>query len=276
MLKVNNLSYEINGRSILKEVSFEVNKGEMVAVLGANGAGKSTLMNLISGEKSTSNGIIEFHNQNIKHVNSLLLAKSRALLSQQFSVSLAFTVKELVLMGRYPHFVSNPSPNDLKIVKKVMDICGVNTLADRSITSLSGGEQQRVHLARVLAQIWNNSEALLLLDEPVSALDMRFQQQVLAIAKALSRQGMMVLVILHDVNLASMYADRILMLKQGRKVFDGTPIHVLTQDNISKIFSVSSEVHVDPMGGKPFVRFHEVSFDLIENNLKSSSNDRQK
>lgn len=258
MLKVQNLTYEINGIRLLNEISFMIGSGEMVAILGANGAGKSTLMNLLSGEKRSTRGNVELNGKALVKHESLALAKARAMLSQQFSVSLAFTVRELVLMGRYPHFQSSPSAIDQQVVQEVMEICGITRLSDRVIMSLSGGEQQRVHLARVLAQIWKNSNALLLLDEPVSALDMRFQQQVLAIAKSLSRKGMMVLVILHDVNLAALYADRILMLKQGEKLYDGTPVSVLTQENIKTIFSVDSRVEIDSVTGNPFVRLDEV------------------
>src|SRR5690606_11166902 len=137
----------------------------------------------------------------------LELAKKRAMLAQQNNMSIAFKVREIVQMGRYPHYRSVPSQHDHEIVDEVKEACGITPMADRSYLSLSGGEQQRVQLARVLVQIWDNPDSLLLLDEPVSALDLQFQQQVLALAKALSRKGFMVVVVLHDINLAALYSD---------------------------------------------------------------------
>ncbi|MGE8244113.1 MAG: heme ABC transporter ATP-binding protein, partial [Sphingobacterium sp.] len=122
--------------------------------------------------------------------------------------------------------------------------------------------QQRVHLARVLAQIWDNPDAVLLLDEPISALDLHYQQKVLAIARALARKGFMVILIVHDVNFAAMYADRILMLKHGRKLFHGTPVEVLAQKEIYTIFSVESNVIMNPRTLKPYVQLEEMEIDL--------------
>src|SRR5690606_29945980 len=158
-----------------------------------------------------------------------ILSQCRALLSQQQQMTLSFKVDEIVLMGRYPHYKNVPQAHDLEVVAETMKLCGVASFADRDFLSLSGGEQQRVHLARVLAQIWDNPDALLLLDEPISALDLHYQQKVLGIAKALARKGLMVILIVHDVKFAAMYADRSLMLKNGRKLFHGSPWEVLAQ-----------------------------------------------
>jgi iron complex transport system ATP-binding protein len=125
-------------------------------------------------------------------------------------------------------------------------------LAERSYLSLSGGEQQRVQLSRILVQIWDIPNALLLMDEPVSGLDLQYQQQTLAIAKALSKRGFMVISILHDINLAAQYADRILMLKNGRKWYDGTASEVLNTKNIYEVFEIDSDVFTNPKTLKPF------------------------
>ncbi|RZF61348.1 heme ABC transporter ATP-binding protein [Sphingobacterium corticibacterium] len=258
MLRIEELSYEIKGHRVLKDVSLQVRKGEVVALLGANGAGKSTLMRLISGELKPSSGNITLFDKRIDKYENRTLAQGRAMLSQQHAINMAYTVKELVVMGRYPHFQSSPSVKDWKIVQETMAICGVADFADRVYLSLSGGEQQRVQLARVLSQLWDNPDALLLLDEPISALDLHYQQKVLSIAKSLSRQGFMVLVILHDINMASLYADRIIMLKNGRKWLDGTPNEVLNDKNIYTIFSVESSISVDNHSLKPHIFFKEM------------------
>ncbi len=227
MLTVENVSYEINKRTLLKNVSFSMRCGEVVAVLGANGAGKSTLLRMLSGEKKTSEGNILLNGKCISRYSASELALKRAVMSQHNVVNVDFLAREIVMMGRYPHYQNNPAVNDLDIVAKMMEICGVTHLEDRSILSLSGGEQQRVQLARVLAQIWDCPGALLLMDEPVSAMDLQYQQQTLAIVSAMARKNFMVIAVLHDINLAAQYADRLLMLKNGRKWNDGTPAEVL-------------------------------------------------
>ncbi|MGE8378264.1 MAG: heme ABC transporter ATP-binding protein [Sphingobacterium sp.] len=262
MLRVEKINYEVKGRKLLKDITFQVRKGEILAVLGANGAGKSTLMGLLCGEKKPDSGQIHFNGKLLSAYDAATLSKCRALMSQQQQMTLSFKVEEIVLMGRYPHYKNTPTVRDHQVVAETMELCGVTAFADRDFLSLSGGEQQRVHLARVLAQIWDNPDALLLLDEPISALDLHYQQKVLAIARALARKGFMVILIVHDVNFAAMYADRILMLKHGRKLFHGTPVEVLAQKEIYTIFSVESNVIMNPRTLKPYVQLKEMEIDL--------------
>lgn len=262
MLRVEKINYEVNGRKLLKDITFQVRKGEILAVLGANGAGKSTLMGVLCGEKKPDSGAVHLNGIALSEYEPTILAKCRALLSQQQQMTLSFKVQEIVLMGRYPHYKNRPTMHDYQVVEDIMELCGVSAFADRDFLSLSGGEQQRVHLARVLAQIWDNPDALLLLDEPISALDMHYQQKVLAITRALARKGFMVILIVHDVNFAAMYADRILMLKNGRKLFHGTPVEVLAQQEIYTIFSVESTVIMNPRTLKPFVQLEEMEIDI--------------
>jgi len=258
MLRVEKLNYEIKGRKLLKDVSLQVRRGEIIALLGSNGAGKSTLMRLLAGDQKPSSGAISLNGQSLTEYDPRALARCRGLLTQQQQVSLSFKVRELVLMGRYPHFKSLPQPRDLRIIEEVMVLCGISDFSDRVYMSLSGGEQQRVQLARVLAQVWDNSDSLLLLDEPISALDMHYQQKVLAIAKGLSRKGYMVILIVHDLNFAANYADRIVMLKHGRKLYDAPPIEVLNTNNIYTVFSVEAQVELDPHTLRPYVKLEEM------------------
>ncbi|WP_163410166.1 heme ABC transporter ATP-binding protein [Flavobacterium ajazii] len=246
MLRVESISYKINNRYLLKDITFSIRKGEMVAILGANGAGKSTLMKILCREKQPSEGRVVYDAKNLDDYSAKELASKRATLYQQNTVSLAFTVEEIVLMGRYVKEKDNTNISNELVLKETMEICGVSHLADRSMLTLSGGEQQRVHLARVLAQVWDNKEALLLLDEPVSSMDMLYQHQTLAIANALTKKGFMVVCVLHEINLAAQYADRVIMLKGGRKWWDGAPEEVLTNRNIFTAFGVHTQVHTDP------------------------------
>lgn len=263
MLRVENITYEINKRTLVKNLSFSMQCGEVVAVLGANGAGKSTLIKMLSREKDTSEGNIILNGKPINQYGSAELALKRAVMSQHNVVNIDFEVREIVMMGRYPHYHNNPSENDKNIVRQTMEVCGVTELEERSILTLSGGEQQRVQLARVLAQVWDCPGALLLMDEPVSGMDLQYQQQTLAIVTALARRGFMVITVLHDINLAAQYADRILLLKNGRKWNDGTPAEVLNTKNVYNIFSIEAEVNSHGQTLKPFVLPKNVHIDAL-------------
>lgn len=246
MLRAECIDYKLQNKQLLKDVSFSLRDGEMVAILGANGAGKSTLMSLLSGEKRPSQGRVVLDGKEISTYTKKALAGKRAMLKQQNNISLAFTVAEVVLMGRYGCYKEKPQARDLLAVSETMEICGLAHLSERSMLTLSGGEQQRVHLARVLTQLWDCKNGLLLLDEPVSSMDIQFQHQTLAIAAALARKGFTVVTVLHDINLAAQYANRILMLKAGRKWWDGTPSEVLNTQTLFSALAVHTNVHTDP------------------------------
>ncbi|WP_316816224.1 heme ABC transporter ATP-binding protein [Pedobacter nyackensis] len=252
MLVADSLTFKVGKRALVKDISFSMRPGELLVILGANGAGKSTLFRLLSGEKPPSTGSVKLQGKSIAEYSLSQLALQRAVLNQQNIVSMAFTVLEIVMMGRYPHYRNSPSLKDDEIAKEVMELTGISAFADRSYLSLSGGEQQRVQLARVLAQIWNVPNALLLMDEPVASLDLQYQQQTLAIAKMLTKRGFMVISILHDINLAGQYADRIIMLKNGRKWYDGTVAEVLSAKNIYEVFEINSDVYTNPRTLKHF------------------------
>lgn len=261
MLRAESVGYEIEKRPLLKDISFSLRPGEMVAILGANGAGKSTLMTLLSGEKQPNCGRVILDGKDISAYTKKELAGKRAMLKQHNTLSLAFTVAEVVMMGRYGCYGSKPLEKDLLAVTETMFVCGLTDLADRSMLNLSGGEQQRVHLARVLAQVWDCKNALLLLDEPLSSMDMQYQHQTLAIAAALAKKGFTVVSVLHDVNLASQYASRILMLKSGRKWWDGTPAEVLTSPHLFSAFAIHTNVHTDLKSLRVVVQPKEIYLD---------------
>lgn len=246
MLIAENLTYTIKKYPILKGVNFVIRPGEMVALLGANGAGKSSLIKLLNAESQASEGEINLFGAALNSYSTVSLAKMRATMAQQQHMSADFAVHEVVMMGRYPHYSNKPHDCDREAVEQTMEMCGIKHLEDRSIMSLSGGERQRVHLARVLAQLWGQSSALLLLDEPISAMDIKFQHHTLALARTLADKGWMVVAVLHDINLAAQYADRLFMMKNGRKLMDGTPSEVLNSRNIYTIFGIDAEVVVNP------------------------------
>jgi len=245
MLIADNLTYSVKGYTILKGINFVIRPGEMVALLGANGAGKSSLIKLLNAEQKPSDGSIHLCGADLMQYKAVSLAKIRATMAQHHHMSADFSVREVVLMGRYPHYDNSPKEQDIRAVEQTMKLCGVTHLEERSIMSLSGGERQRVHLARVLAQLWGQPDALLLLDEPISAMDIKYQHQTLALARALADKGWMIVAVLHDINLSAQYADRLFLMKNGRKMMDGTPAEVLTTRNIYTIFGIDVEVIID-------------------------------
>lgn len=239
MLEVNHLSYQIRNRQLLDRISFKANSGELLAIVGANGAGKSTLLKLSTRELKSSSGEIRLRNKSLSDYSEKDLARFRAVLPQQNAVAFPFLVSELVLMGRYPHFEFHPSEHDYAVVEKALRKVGMWAFASRVFTTLSGGEQQRVQLARVLAQIWDVSEGILFLDEPTTGLDLLHQHQMLELAREFTQKGFCVVVILHDLNLAAQYANQIVMLRAGHIEAIGSPRDVITVDIIKRVFDLN-------------------------------------
>lgn len=238
MIKVINAGYNAGKKVLLHNINLEVKQGELLAIIGANGAGKSTLMKLLSGDQKAHSGEILFNDTNINNISSGRLATKRAVLSQHNTISVSFSTEEIIMMGRYPHFEVRPKPEDIEIVKTVMAETGVQHLAGRDYSTLSGGEQQRVQLARVIAQIYDVPDAYLFLDEPTNGLDLLYQQQILSIARKLADKGYGVVAILHDINFASRYADNVLILKEGKVLALGSPNEVINTQNVQEAFQV--------------------------------------
>lgn len=253
MLKVEGVTYKVKERTVVRDVTFTIRPGEVVTLVGANGAGKSTLLRMISGEYKPAKGNILLYGKPLHQYDAGQLATMKATLSQHNAVNMDFLCREIVMMGRYPYHRNSPTEKDKQIVTETMEVCGVTPLAERSYMHLSGGEQQRVQLARILAQLWDRGKGLIILDEPVAGLDMLYQQQTMAIVKALAQKGYMVIAALHEINLAAQYADRILMMKNGRRWTDGTPCEVLTPLNIYAVYEVETEVAINPHTLTPYV-----------------------
>ncbi|MBN9384745.1 MAG: heme ABC transporter ATP-binding protein [Chitinophagaceae bacterium] len=260
MLRIEDISYRAGRIKILDALSCDILPGELTVLLGANGAGKSTLLRLISGERSPHAGKIWWGDRQLHSFAPAELARWRAVLTQHTVVSLPFTVEEIVLMGRYPHYRNSSSEKDRAIVAFCLEEMKVRHLAARYFYTLSGGEQQRVHMARVLAQLRGremdedrmpgNSPGLLLLDEPTSSLDWQHQQLCLQKARELAISGYTVVVVLHDLNLAAQFADRILLLKNGRLLTAGEPGSVLIPEFIQAAYGINVTVFYPE--GSPF------------------------
>lgn len=234
LIKINDLSFSVAGRDLLKNISLRLKANELVVILGRNGAGKSTLIKHLSGELGKQG--IEFFGTPLAKISPAEIAKQRAILPQHAFISFAYEVLDVVLLGRIPHN-RRETNEDRKIALDCLHRVGLKGYEARNIQTLSGGEQQRVHLARSLAQLHSKSkERVLLLDEPTASLDLAHQHSTLRLARELCHEKVGVLAILHDLNLAAQYASRVLILSDGQMIAEGPPKKALTCENIHKAY----------------------------------------
>lgn len=251
---VSHLNLSVGCKALLNNVDFSISPGELVVVLGPNGAGKSSLLKVMSGEYNFYEGELQLNGARYSRLPVGDIARMVGVLPQSSQLVFPFSVSEVVMLGRLPH--SSGRARDLEIVKQVIDKVDMTHLMDASYPSLSGGEKQRVQLARVLAQIWERSAfgpRYLLLDEPTSALDVAHQQLTLQLARELAGQGIGVMAILHDLNLAAQYGDRIVMLQQGEIAAQGTVEEVLEPELIRQLFSIDVSIMPHPTSLRPMV-----------------------
>ncbi len=245
MVKVSKVSFNVRKKTILNKVSSSFHNGHVTAILGPNGAGKSTLVKCIAGTIIPSKGHIEFEGENINNISLEKLACRRSYLNQQFNLSVGYTVKEIVAMGRFPYYQIHPSKEDNEIINSAMKLVDISSLSDRTTHTLSGGELQRVHFARTLAQIWPSSdeqilnEQILILDEPVNNLDPQYQHAILRLAKDFAKKyNVCVIVVLHDLNLIAQYSDCSIVMKEGEIICEGKTREVLTEELLEEIYKV--------------------------------------
>lgn len=246
VLHADRVGIQASSRWLVRDVSFSLERGEVLAILGPNGAGKSTLLGALAGDISPAEGAVMLDGRPLVGIKPLELARRRAVLPQQTFVQFAFTAREIVEMGRS---AIDADRIDQGAVDRVLIATEAYDLQHRIFPTLSVGEQTRVSLSRVLAQ----ETPILLLDEPTAALDLRHQQLVMEIARDLANRGAALVVVMHDLNLASAYADRILLLREGRMVMLGTPRETLTESVLSEIFGCRVGVIAHPETGLPLV-----------------------
>jgi len=245
VLTAKNLTFGYGSRMIINDVSLSINAGEIVIIIGPNGAGKSTLLRLLTGYQKPLSGECYLQGRPVSHWPQKQLAKIRTVMLQQSQLTFPFKVKEVIAMGRAPYGKTHFDQS----IHEVMVQTDCLQFADRDYRGLSGGEQQRVQLARVLAQLWQPepNEKLLFLDEPTSALDLYHQQHTLRLLKQLAvKQQLAVCCILHDLNLAALYADKIILVNQGKIVEQGAPTEVLTVENIHRWYGVEIGIFNHP------------------------------
>ncbi|MDR7870505.1 MAG: ABC transporter ATP-binding protein [Tissierellaceae bacterium] len=251
-IRGNNIVVQYDDKIVLKGVSIEVNKGEIVTVIGPNGSGKSTLIKAICRSIKIANGDITLDGKNIDNIPTKEIAKKLAVLPQVKSVSNDLLVESLVSYGRFPHlgFGKRLSKADRDIVQWAMDKTGTLALRDRNIMTLSGGERQRAWIAMALAQ----KTDILVLDEPTTYLDISYQMEVLELVKELNETlGISIIMVLHDLNQAVRYSDRIYVLKDG-EVFDhGNPCEIINRELLKVVFNIQADIYEDYKNNCPYI-----------------------
>lgn len=259
LLQIKNLAYDYEGRQVLQGLNLTLDKPQLTAIIGANGCGKTTLLKNISGYLKPSQGQILLTprgqtgglSQDVQQMSITERARNISFVAQEISDEFPFSSYDLVMMGRTPYLkrFQRESAVDRQIVQQAMELTDTWSLRSRSITHLSGGEKQRVYLARSLAQ----QPQILLLDEPISHLDLKFQIGILALLKKLANQGILILAVLHDINLASQFAEEIIIMKKGQIISRGKPQDIIVQKHIQHAFAIEVEVLHNPRTNTPYV-----------------------
>lgn len=256
MLNAHKVSVHRGGRALLDGFTARFAPAELAMVVGANGAGKTTLLRCLNGELPPTHGSVEFARRPLAHWSRVQLARARAVLPQQSSLDFPFIVGDVALMGRMPHATS--AAENRAIAAEALALCDCAHLTARAYTSLSGGEQQRVQIARVIAQIYRRRaarepecepehERFLLLDEPVAALDLSHQYALMRLLKRLqSEHKIGIVCALHNLNLVAQFADRALVMQRGKLVADGAPLEVFTESLMREVFNLEVAVQRHP------------------------------
>lgn len=236
MLQINNLKYSVNNTVVINNINMEIKKADFVVLIGPNGAGKTTLLELVTKMLNKSSGEIKINNKNIEQYKRKELAKLISYVPQTTNSDNFFTVEQVVLMGRIPYLdtFEQYSKSDYDLTKKAMEKTNIYHLKDRNINTLSGGELQKVFIARAI----NQEAEILILDEPVNNLDIKQQIETMEILKNLNDSGITIICVLHDINIAYKYANKVILISRGEIVEQGDREKVITSENIKKVFDV--------------------------------------
>ncbi|MDQ6736914.1 MAG: ATP-binding cassette domain-containing protein [Gemmatimonadota bacterium] len=259
MVEVANASHVAGGKRILDDVTARFRDGAFNVILGPNGAGKSSLLKVATGILRPTSGHVMYDGDLIGSIAPVLLARRRAVLSQHIELVFPLSARDVVLMGRYPHYGQTPSREDIDIVDHALDLVGMQDRALQPYPTLSGGERQKVQLARVLAQIWNRTgesgRKYLFLDEPTASLDIHYQIHLLDVARTLLSRGCTVIAILHDINVAIHYGDNFFVMNDGKMAAVAEDPAELTTELIETVFRVCAHRVSDPATGGALWRF---------------------
>lgn len=259
MAELRGAGFSVNGTTILDDVTTQFRDGRFNVILGPNGAGKSTLLKLATGLLEPTAGDVLYEGRPVASYATNALAKKRAVLSQRVVLAFPMPVHEVVMMGRYPHYGRAPATRDRRIVDEALDLVGMSARRDQHYATLSGGEQQKIQLARVLAQIWPYEEPgerkFLFLDEPITGLDVHYQLHMLDIARDLVAHGCTIVAILHDLNIALQYGNSFFAVQDGRLVREADSAEDISRDLIESLFGVRAHRLTDPENNQSVWRF---------------------
>jgi iron complex transport system ATP-binding protein len=253
VLEARGASYRVGARALVSDVSLLVEAGQLLALVGPNGAGKSTLLRLLSGDLNPTGGEVLMNARPLATWSLRTRAQVRAVLAQSSELVFPFSAEEVVMLGREPHIDGSETPHDHAIVESAMTATDTSGFQERLYPTLSGGEKQLVHAARALAQVWEGEPRALLLDEPTASLDLAHQHVLLRFAQHMASAGCAVVCVLHDLNLAARYADRVAVLDRGVLRACATPSEALTTDVVSSVFRVRARIVPHPELACPLV-----------------------
>ena len=255
MMDINDLNFTYNKKKVLEGVTFDIRPGEILGILGMNGCGKTTLLKNLNKNLEPEAGTILLQGEDMEEMNKRSIAQKIAVVPQGNEIKFAFTVKDIVSMGRIPFLstFSGESSEDVRIIDEAIKMAGLEEYRDRYINTMSGGERQRVIIARALAQ----TPEIILMDEPTLHLDINMQFEALDLIYKLSREkGLTVVIVSHDLPLVARYCDRIIMLKDKKIFAMGEPEEILTSENTREVFRVDGELSTDSKTGKRTVLLH--------------------
>ena len=259
MADVEHVSYKVGDALILDDVTLSFRSKRFNVILGPNGAGKSTLLKIATGLLRPTAGDVRYGDRSVADFPTAALARKRAVLSQRVELAFPLSVEDVVLMGRYPHYGRSPSRHDREIVARALELVGMVPKRQQQYPTLSGGEQQKVQLARVLAQIWNYDEPrepkYLFLDEPTTSLDVHYQLHLLDVARGLLEYDCTVVAILHDISVALQYGDVFFLLEGGRLAHQARSAEDIPVELVERVFQVRANRVVDPADGQGLWRF---------------------
>jgi iron complex transport system ATP-binding protein len=262
-VELRDVSFRAGGALILDRVSVRFEPGKLNVILGPNGAGKSTLLRLATGIARPTSGEVRYDGQSIAELAEEPLARRRAVLSQHVELAFALPVADVVLMGRYPHYGRVPTERDGDIVSRALALVGMEDKREQPYPTLSGGEQQKVHLARVLAQIWSDdgspgnagAQRYLFLDEPTSGLDVHYQLHILEVVRGLLSPGCTVVAVLHDLNMAFEYGDHFVLLERGTVAVNASDPRAIPAEVLERVFRVRARRLADTSAASGLWRF---------------------
>jgi len=251
MLRLEGIYFAYNRDDILKDISFEVKKGEFLGIIGPNGSGKTTLLKIIARILNPYRGSLFFENEDIRKIPYLEYAQKVAYLPSQIDIPFSYTVEEFVSLGRFPYTgrYGEIKKTDREIIEKALEQFEISQYKKRKIWELSDGERQRVFISQVVVQ----QSSVIILDEPTSHLDIGHSFKILDIVRDINKKGTTVITVLHELNLASEYCSRLLLLSQGSVFSEGTAEDVITYENIEKVYETKALVYKNPHTGKPYV-----------------------